>query len=72
VDGCGNHHVEKVDREGSAGDISRLPTVIVKDAPERRDSLIDGVCADADRGPDVREQIVDADDFARAPGEVHQ
>jgi hypothetical protein len=53
-------------------DVGRLFRVVTEHAPQRRHGLIHGIRRHDDVGPDAGEQVVDADDLARALGETQQ
>jgi hypothetical protein len=66
---CRDHAIPQA-RHGC--DISGLLGVIAENAPQRGHSLIHGIGTDSDSGPDLRQQFVDADHFARMLGQAQQ
>ena len=53
-------------------DVRRLLRIVAEQAAQRRDCLVDGIRRDDHARPDLAEQRVDADDFARTLGETQQ
>jgi hypothetical protein len=49
-----------------------LPGVVAEQTAERRHSLVDRVLSDGDIGPDLLEQVIDADHLAGVLGEAQQ
>ena len=64
------HHPIPQSRHGR--DVSGLPGVVAEQAPKRCHSLVDGVRRDDDIGPDLVEQVINADDLASVLGKAQQ
>ena len=65
----GDHSITQA-RDG--GDVGRVLGVVAQEAAQRGDGLVYGVGGDDDVGPDLGEEVVDADDFAGVLGEAEQ